>query len=201
SLVARCASMKQSIEASTQGNIIINVVLMDYDTLVNACYGVETAEQCDYDINTFTGWGPDYPDPKTFLDLFSTTEGYYLTSLGLHRSTEANYNAADEAAFKALGLDEYETYYQQAKAETQDMDKRYEAFAKCDAILTANAIVISTGMDARGYAVSRVVPFTKSYSMTGISEYKYKYMVVQEEIVTKEQYDKAYEKWLDGRGA
>lgn len=85
------------------------------------------------------------------------------------------------------------------KAITNDMDARYEAFAKCDALLTENAIVISTGMDARGYAVSKVVPFTKSYSQSGISEYKYKYMVIQDEIVTKEQYDKAYNEWVAGK--
>ena len=201
SLVAACSSLKQSIETATEGNILINVVLMDYDTLVAACYGVASAEACDFDINTFTGWGPDYPDPKTFLDLFSTSEGYYLTSVGLHRTTEANYNAGDEAAIKALELDEYETYYQTAKAITTDMDARYEAFAKCDALLTENAIVISTGMDARGYAVTKIVPFTRPYSQTGISEYKYKRMIIQDEIVTKEQYDKAYQAWLNGKGA
>ncbi len=201
SLVAKAASMKQSVETATQGNIIVNCEYMDYDTLVDACYGVQTAEQCDFDINSFTGWGPDYPDPKTFLDLFSPTEGYYMTSFGLHTMGEANYNAGDERAIKALGLDEYEKYYQIAKNETQDMDKRYDAFAKCDAILTANAIVISTGMDARGYAVSRIVPFSKPYSLTGITEYKYKGMIIQDEIVDKEQYDKAYQAWLDGKGA
>lgn len=201
SLVAQCNALKQSVEKATEGNILINVVLMDYDTLVAACYGVAKAEDCDFDINTFTGWGPDYPDPKTFLDLFSTSEGLYLTSVGLHRTTEENYNAGDEAAIKALGLDEYETLYQAAKAITDDNDKRYDAFAKCDALLTESAIVISTGMDARGYAVSRIVPFTKSYSNTGISEYKYKFMVIQEEIVDKEQYDAAYNDWLEGRGA
>ena len=199
SLVAACSSLKQSIETATEGNILINVVLMDYDTLVAACYGVASAEACDFDINTFTGWGPDYPDPKTFLDLFSPTSGQYMTSVGLHRTTEANYNAGDAAAIEALELDEYETLYQAAKAITNDMDARYEAFAKCDALLTENAIVISTGMDARGYAVSKIVPFTKSYSQTGLSEYKYKFMVIQDEIVTKEQYDKAYNAWVAGK--
>jgi oligopeptide transport system substrate-binding protein len=79
------------------------------------------------------------------------------------------------------------------------MDARYEGFAKCDALLTENAIVISTGMDARGYAVSKIVPFTKSYSQSGISEYKYKYMVIQDEIVTKAQYDELYAKWEQGK--
>lgn len=198
-LLAACSSLKQSIETATEGNILINVVLMDYDTLVAACYGVATAENCDFDINTFTGWGPDYPDPKTFLDLFSPTSGQYMTSVGLHRTTEANYNAGDEAAIKALELDEYETLFQTASGITNDNDARYEAFAKCDALLTENAIVISTGMDARGYAISKIVPFTKSYSQTGLSEYKYKFMVIQDEIVTKEQYDKAYNAWVAGK--
>lgn len=198
-LVTQCQSMKDSVEKNTQGNIIINVIQMDYDTLVDACYGVEVADDADYDINSFTGWGPDYPDPKTFMDLYSITEGSYMPTFGLHTLDDQNYNSTDAAAMEAIGLDEYEKMYQAAKAITDDTTARYEAFAKCDAKIIAEVLYIPCHMDARGYVVTKVVPFTKSYSQTGISEYKYKFMQVQEDMVTKEQYDKAYDEWQKAR--
>lgn len=198
--VARGRSMKESIERNSQGNILINLVQMDYDTLVSACYGITEPESADFDINTFTGWSPDYPDPKTFLDLYSITDGIYMAQLGLHNAGTKNYNADDEAAIKAVRLDEYERKYQVAKNIVDDFDARYEAFAEMDALMIDEVIYIPVEMDARGYLVTRVVPFTKSYSQTGISEYKYKYMQVQQDVVTTEQYNKAYDEWTAARG-
>lgn len=196
--VDRANSMKTSIEANTDGQIIINNIFESSDNVYNVCYYNTDPAAADYDINTFSGWGPDYADPKSFVDIYSTSTGYYMTPLGLN--VDADNTDADVAAKKASGLVEYEKLYREADAITSDLDARYAAFAKADAYMVAQAIMVPQQMQARGYAVSRIVPFTRAYSNTGISEYKYKFMKVQEEIVTKEQYDAAKAEWDKNRG-
>lgn len=200
--VNRANSMKKSIEENTDGQIIIDVQLQPFDTVYAIAYLNTDPAAADYDINTFSGWGPDYADPKSFVDIYSTTTGYYMTPLGLQMTdTEnpENNDPASEAAKEAAGFTEYERLYREADAITTDLDARYVAYAKADAYMVANALMVPQQMDARGYAVSKIVPFTRSYSNTGISEYKYKFMKVQDEIVTKEQYDAAKAEWEANR--
>ena len=196
--IDRANAMKQSIEENTDGQILINNVLTPINTFYAICYYNTDPAAADYDINTFTGWGPDYADPKTFVDIYSTSNGYYMTTCGLN--LDAYETSSDRTAKDASGFTEYERLYKEADAITDDLDARYAAFAKADAYLVAKALMVPSQMQARGYVVSRIVPFTKSYSNTGISEYKYKFMKVQEEIVTKEQYDKAKADWDANRG-
>lgn len=190
--------MKKTIEENTNGQILINNILVPYNTVMAICYTNTDPAKCDYDINTFTGWSPDFADPKSFVDIYSTSNGYYMTTLGLQ--LDAYESASDRVAKDESGFAEYERLYKEADAITNDLDARYEAYAKADAYLVAKALMVPNQMDARGYRVSKVVPFTKSYSNTGISEYKYKFMKVQEDIVTKEQYDKAKADWDANRG-
>lgn len=197
--IDRANSMKQSVEENTDGQIIINVELLPMDTVQDICYRNQDPARADYDINTFSGWSPDYADPKSFVDIYSTSTGAYMHTLGL--ALDSDNDPASQEAKAEVGLDEYERLYREADAITDDMQARYEAFAKADAYMVANAIMVPQQMDARGYVVSRVVPFTRSYSQTGISEYKYKFMRVQEDVVTREQYDAAYEEWLAAREA
>ena len=191
--IDRGNSMKQSVEANTDGQILINVELLPYDTVYDICYRNQDPTRADYDINTFSGWSPDYADPKSFVDIYSTSAGAYMHTLGL--ALDEDGDASSQEAKTAVGLDKYEELYRAADAITDDLQARYEAFAKADAFMVANAFMVPQQMDARGYVVTRVVPFTRSYSTTGISEYKYKFMRVQEDIVTREQYDKAKEEW------
>ena len=69
--------------------------------------------------------------------------------------------------------------------------------AAAQAWLTDSAIVIPT-MSSTGAAtvVSKVVPFSESSSQTGNKGSTYlKYVEVQDEPVTKKQYDEALKKW------
>ncbi|MGB4984782.1 MAG: peptide ABC transporter substrate-binding protein [Erysipelotrichaceae bacterium] len=184
-------SMKQSIEANTDGQIIINVHAVDMDTLMPKAYRIASYKDTDYDINTFTGWGPDYTDPKTFVDIFSPTNGYLMDTLGLGLDG----NAENKAIAEKVGLYEFEELYRAADKITDNLDARYAAFAKADAYLVAHAIDVPVKQQARGIKVQRVVPFTRCYSNTGLSEYKYKGLQLQDDIVTKEQYEKAYKAW------
>ena len=191
----RGRSMKDSIEANTDGQIIIELVMRDSDTVTNIAYRNNDPAAMDYDISTFTGWGPDYADPKTFVDIYSPVTGYYMKAMGLENGLEG---AADEEIKRAVGLAEYEELYKAADAIVDDMDARYEAFAKADAELVESAFYIPTSTNTRSVRVSHVVPFTRYYSVCGMTEYKYKGLQLQEDIVTSADYDAAYEKWEKG---
>ena len=198
-LVKQGQSMKQSIEENTDGQIIIELVMRDSDTVQNIAYYSQDWTEADYDISTFTGWGPDYVDPKTFTEIYSPVDGYYmqacgLTDKGLHDSAEFG---EDDDVKTALGFYEYEDLYRAADAIKGDLDERYKAFAKADAYLLARALYIPTSQQSRAMRVSHGVPFSSIYS-TGVSQYKLKGLQLQEDIVTTEQFNAAQAAWEAG---
>ena len=195
--VNRGNSMKESVERNTDGNIIINVIQAPMDTVQNICYLNQDPALADYDINTFSGWSPDYADPKSFVDIYSTSTGYYMHVLGLALDDEND--PVSQAVKEEVGFTEYERLYREADAITDDMDARYDAFAKADAYMVANGLMIPQQMDLRGYQVSNVVSFTQAHSDTGISEYKFKFMQVQDRAVTAEEYEAAKAEWESNR--
>ena len=85
-----------------------------------------------------------------------------------------------------------------ADAEKQDTASRYTKYAAAQAWLTDSALVIPTMTSSgAGTVVSKVVPFSGPSSQTGNKGSTYfKYVEVQDEPVTKKQYDQEREKWL-----
>ncbi len=198
-LVKQAQSMKQSIEENTDGKIIIELVMRDTDTVQNIAYYSESWNEADYDISTFTGWGPDYVDPKTFTEIYSPVDGYYMHACGLTDkgvTASAEYGEDDDIK-EALGFNEYEKLYREADAIKDDLDARYAAFAKADAYLLAHGLYIPTSMQSRAARVTHVVPFSASYS-SGVSQYKLKGIRLQEEMVTKAQFEEAQAKFNAG---
>ena len=199
SLKNKALSMADSISANTDGQIIIEPVMKDQNTVYNVAYYATDPSECDYDISTFSGWGPDYADPKTFVDIYSPITGYYMSTCGLTDNTSDHFGADDDIKTE-LGFYEYQKLYEAADAITDDMDARYAAFAKADAYLLEHALYIPTSQQSRSIRVSCVVPFTAEYSVSGITQYKYKNMQLTSNhtIITAEEYNAAYEAWLKG---
>ena len=168
--------------------------MRDSDTVTNIAYRNNDPAAMDYDISTFTGWGPDYADPKTFVDIYSPVTGYYMKAMGL----EAGEKTPDAGIKEQVGLNDYEKLYRAADAIVDDMDARYKKFAEADAALVKTAFYIPTSTNTRTVRVSHEVPFTRYYSVCGMTEYKYKGLQLQEDIVTSEAYDAAYAKWEKG---
>ena len=81
----RANAVKQSIEAASEGLIQINLVACNntdeyYDNSYYTTYGYEQ----NTDLNTSSGWGPDYGDPQTYLATMVIDEdGYMLANLGM----------------------------------------------------------------------------------------------------------------------
>jgi oligopeptide transport system substrate-binding protein len=187
----QAASLKQSVEeALGTENIVIDLQMMDTDTFTNAAFYTETPDQNDYDI-TYSGWGPDYQDPSTYLDILETTSGAMTSKLGVDSSTTD--------VIKTVGLDKYDALLKEASDEKLDVVKRYEKYAEAQAWLTDSAIVIPYMSLGGTPSVSKVIPYTASVSDVGIKNVGssfYKYMEVGTEVNKAEDVYAKREKWL-----
>ena len=76
---------KQSIEAATEGMIIVNLTeCVDYDQWYYCGYYTDYGYEANYDIYDLSGWGPDYGDPATYLDtMLPDYSGYMVKCLGI----------------------------------------------------------------------------------------------------------------------
>ena len=79
-------SLKQSIEASLGGKVIVNLVACDDpDSWYNAGYYTDSGKEANYTIYDLSGWGPDYGDPSTYLDTFLPDyAGYMIKCIGIY---------------------------------------------------------------------------------------------------------------------
>lgn len=197
-LTKQAQSLKKSIADNTDNKIIVELVMKDQNTVSSIAYRNTDPAKFDYDISTFTGWGPDYGDPKSFVDTYSTTVGHYMAPIGLGL-VDKDGKVLDQEIKDQVGLSEYEKLYREADKITTDNDKRYEAFAKADAKLIEKCFYIPTQMSTRGQVVSRFVPFVQMYSDYGVSGSKLKGLRLQKEIVKTADRDAAYKDWQSHR--
>lgn len=81
----RMQAYKQSIEASTEGLVVVDLVGFDSGTNFQyAYYRTSAGNEANYDITPGTsGWGPDYGDAQTFLDTIQPY-GYMTKNIGLY---------------------------------------------------------------------------------------------------------------------
>ena len=81
----RAAVYKQSIEASLGGLVVVNLVdAIDSTSYNYATYYNTSGAEGNFDVNTNSGWGPDYGDPKTYLDtILPDYAGYMTKNIGI----------------------------------------------------------------------------------------------------------------------
>ena len=76
--------VKQSIEDTLEGKVIIDLIAMDKDTdMESATYRFEAGNEGNFDLSTNSGWGPDYGDAQSFLDTIQRG-GYMCKNIGLY---------------------------------------------------------------------------------------------------------------------
>ncbi len=194
----RARSFKASVEKNTNGQIIIDLINKTKDEITQNLFREPDAAKRDYDINTFSGWGPDYSDPKTFADIYSANNGAMLQNMGL---VGLGQDAKNDEILNKLGFVKYTEMIQAADKELKDLDKRYQLYAEAEAFLLAEALYLPFQMKARGYLVTRAVPFSGPRGAVGTAVQKYKYSSLQEDIVTKTQYAEAFQKWTNEKQA
>lgn len=75
---------KKSIEAALGGYVVVDIVPFDTsDDWNRATYYPNTGAEMNYDIGTNGGWGPDYGDPKSYLDTMLPGGNGMTKSFGL----------------------------------------------------------------------------------------------------------------------
>lgn len=83
----RANALKQSIEASTDGQIEVVLVKTggsNAKNWYNAGYYPETGDGMNYNIIDVCGWGPDFGDPQTYLDTMLGQPGGMAKNIGLY---------------------------------------------------------------------------------------------------------------------
>lgn len=188
--VQQTNSLKQSIESSLgTENVIVDVLQMTDNEKLSITSQAKVPSQKDYDLNG-TGWGPDYQDPATYLNILDAKKGSALKHLGIKRGN-------DPEVMAQVGLDEYKKLLDDAAAETSDFNKRYEKYAKAQAWVSDSSLLIPVASSGGSPTVSRTVPFTKAYSQVGIKgdPFVFKGLELQNDVVTAKEYEEAFKKW------
>lgn len=197
-LVNKANSMAESIKANSDGKINVNVIMRSQDIVQQVAFQMNDPSQSDYDISTFSGWGPDYADPKSFAETYSAKHGPYLKNMGL-RGVEKDKNGKetilDKEIKEKIGLLEYTKMIEEADKIVDDLDARYKAYAKADAFLIQKAFFLPNSQQTRGQVVSKFEPFQRPFSYYGDSSSKWKGAIIREDMITKAEFDKKFAEW------
>ena len=191
--IARIQSFKQSVETALgTDNVVIDIQQITTDELHNITYYAASAAAEDWDLSGAVGWNPDYDDPSTYLDILKSTNSETT-------KTYMGYDNPSNPAVAQVGLKDYDKLVDDAASETSDLNKRYEKYAAAQAWLTDSSLFLPA-MSSTGAApvISRVVPFSESYTQSGDkgSDIYFKYLQLQANTVTTKEYKEAREKWL-----
>ncbi len=126
--IKQAQSFKQSVE-STLGaeNIVIDLNMISEDDLQRVTYFAESASQQDWDLNNNLGWGPDYTDPSSYID---------ITSGKIRRKRQFLLWIRSGTVMQPQNgwFDEYDQLIEEAHNETKDVNKRYEKYAAAQAV-------------------------------------------------------------------
>ncbi|MBP3656290.1 MAG: peptide ABC transporter substrate-binding protein [Clostridia bacterium] len=132
-------------------------------------------------------WGPDHADPNTYTDPFY----------------DGTYNWPEKATeyLDENGVSEYYKLVDAARAITNDLTARYEAYTVAEAFLIENAMIIPFGYGNGGYTAARLNPFEAQFAPFGISNERYKGQSLLEKPMNTDEYFEAYDKWEEERAA
>ena len=199
-LLNQAKSIKASIEDSIGSeNIQINIVLLGKTEYQQSSFFIESGSGADYDMSSASGWSADFVDPSGYLDIYNSKNGSNLNFIGLDGvSTEPGSKESNKEALKTVGFYEYSKLLEKADSIIDDLDARNEAYADAEAWLFDNVIQIPLKAGGGMPSVSNIVPFTKPSSYTGLGSSRFKFMKIQDTIVSQEQFNKAYDEYLKG---
>ena len=129
-------------------------------------------------------WGADYADPDTFTDPFGVGNSYNFVEV-----------AVNEGTASADVISEYFGLLEEAKAQTTDIEARYNAYAKAEAFLIDHAIVVPYGVTEMYYQVTKLNLFEGQYASFGVSVYRYKGQKLSDKAITPEEYEANKAAW------
>ena len=176
----------------------------------------------NYDFSLWSGWGPDYADPKTFAHtwiIYGDMVEYSrlpssesdLATMELSPYVPQKYQdlkvgddaSAALAAMQEDLLGEYTELYRIADA-IVDGDKlveRYEAFAEAEYNLIYESAIIAPWYTRNGYSaqVAKTVPWQAGRASYGLTSDKYKNVIAIENPITQEQRARVTDEYNAGK--
>ena len=200
--VNRNLAEKAAIEdALGAENVVIDINLVDVDTYYDCWYYADEGYQTNCDLLFYGGWGPDYEDPRTYLNIFLPDNGDMLQNLGIDKvaiSDEEN-----EKIKELVGLSQFDAMCKEADAIVDDNDARFTKYAEAEAYFLTQALVRPVSTSGAGVNISKIVPYTACYGNYGWASYNnvpiFKGMkVYNEKIQTAAEHASAKEAWMKG---
>lgn len=131
-------------------------------------------------------WGPDYADPQTYTDPFTSESNYNWVSMA-------------KGYAEANGKNKYENMVDAAKAEVLDLNKRYSLFAEAEAFAIDQAFAIPYSIGGGGFVASYLNPFESAYSPFGVSSLRFKGMKIMAKPMNTDTYKKNFDTWQKDR--
>lgn len=195
--VAQAKSFENSIEEHIGDLVDISIILLDQQPYLDATYYSDYGRTADYDISNASGWGPDYIDPSTYLNIYATASGDMIHTIGLDRTSQEDDQSAEVRA--VLGYEEYDALIKAANAIFDSEVDRMAAFAKADAWMVNKAIQIPTHGQGGTPSVTKVVPFTRAYGWTGNGSERFKYVRIQKDPISAAEYEELKAAWEKAR--
>jgi len=127
-------------------------------------------------------WGADYADPETWTDPFNDSSKYNFI-----------YKSTDPATMALYA--EYTELVNAAKAVTNDMDARFEAFAKAEAMLLEHGFALPIHTSSRSYQMSNLNVFESQYAPFGVAYLRYKDQHLYADSMSLADWQAAYADW------
>ena len=159
----------------------------------------------NFDFSLWSGWGPDYADPKTFAHTwiiygdmveysgFPSTEEDLDEDFPVGENIPSRYGTGIEA-IKALQQEILGTYTEKYNAANAIIDgsklvERYEAFAEAEYAAIYEEAIFIPWYTRNGYSaqVAKTVPWQAGRASYGLTSDKYKNVIAIEEAITKDQ--------------
>ena len=199
--VGRAKAEEQAIEAALGAEYVdVQVHAVDVDTYYDCWYYVELGSETNADLLFFGGWGPDYEDPRTYLNIFLPDNGDMLQNLGF--SSVALTTPEEQQLKEDVGLVKYGEMCAVADAVTDDNDTRFSLYADAEAYFLSQALVRPMATSGADVVISNIAPYTACHGNYGWASYNnvpiFKGMKVYTSAITTEEHDTAKAAWLKG---
>ncbi|MBR5380864.1 MAG: hypothetical protein IK140_10100 [Clostridia bacterium] len=158
---AQTAKVLEDIFSVCLGDEYVKLVTNTY--VSSLASEVRNPRKASFFIN---GWGADFADPINFLgqETYNDTEAYYANYY-------SNCNDATDPDLIAA-YQEFTDLVVAAKAITDDIDARYDAFVKAEACFLGHALVIPCSYEV-SWELTKINNYSKVYSMYGMQAYRY----------------------------
>ncbi|MDR0846873.1 MAG: ABC transporter substrate-binding protein [Lactobacillales bacterium] len=200
--INRVKSFKASIEAALgKDNVVLDINLGNEDQVGTATYAATTGAQSDFDMDFSYGWGSSFQDPSAYLNIYNAKSGSLLAGLGLDPFAGEPKSDPQFEVKKTVGLYEYTDLLEKAGAITDvnDLNARDDAYAKAEAYLVGNALILPYQNMGSEIMLSHIKPGTQPLAHSGTSGERYKFIELQKAAIKNADFVK-FQKEREARG-